>query len=278
MSISSLQASINRLQNDLSDLQKKISVEKKKESDATIKATKAHQSISKTKSQSTIKTKLSEISRCQTDIAKASKKQAELHKKIADKNKLLVRDQQKLAKETEKEQTRQLNNQASVNDEIRQELDVYKTLIRQSPELPHLEGAESYDLFISHASEDKESFVRPLANELERIGLKVWFDERIFKIGDSISGTIDKGILNSKFGVAILSQQFFSKYWTKYEYRGLLTRESQGFKVLLPIWYGINKTDVIQFSPTLADTYAFQYPQDSIEFMAKKLKELVDET
>jgi TIR domain len=34
-----------------------------------------------------------------------------------------------------------------------------------------------WDVFISHASEDKDDFVRPLAHGLEEKGLKVWFDE-----------------------------------------------------------------------------------------------------
>src|ERR1700730_13203073 len=35
---------------------------------------------------------------------------------------------------------------------------------------------KEWDVFISHASEDKESFVRPLARALERTGLRVWYD------------------------------------------------------------------------------------------------------
>ena len=34
-----------------------------------------------------------------------------------------------------------------------------------------------WDVFISHATEDKEGFVRPLAKELEKRGISVWLDE-----------------------------------------------------------------------------------------------------
>jgi hypothetical protein len=34
-----------------------------------------------------------------------------------------------------------------------------------------------YDCFISHASEDKELLVEPLAMELQRIGTRVWLDK-----------------------------------------------------------------------------------------------------
>jgi hypothetical protein len=33
-----------------------------------------------------------------------------------------------------------------------------------------------WDVFISHASEDKETVARPLAQCLERSGLRVWYD------------------------------------------------------------------------------------------------------
>ena len=50
-----------------------------------------------------------------------------------------------------------------------------------------------YDVFISHASEDKDTVVRPLANALLQRGLKVWYDEFELKIGDSLRRKIDKG-------------------------------------------------------------------------------------
>ena len=37
------------------------------------------------------------------------------------------------------------------------------------------------DLFISHASEDKDELVRPLAKRLEKAGVDVWYDEYAIK-------------------------------------------------------------------------------------------------
>ena len=42
-----------------------------------------------------------------------------------------------------------------------------------------------YDVFLSHSAKDK-AVVRPLAERLRQDGLKVWFDEWVFKPGDSI--------------------------------------------------------------------------------------------
>ena len=51
-----------------------------------------------------------------------------------------------------------------------------------------------WDVFISHASEDKDDFVRPLAEGLEQRGLRVWFDESTLKVGDSLREAIDHGL------------------------------------------------------------------------------------
>lgn len=47
-----------------------------------------------------------------------------------------------------------------------------------------------YDVFMSHASEDKESFVAPLAELLANMGVKVWYDAFTLKVGDSLLKSI----------------------------------------------------------------------------------------
>jgi len=113
-----------------------------------------------------------------------------------------------------------------------------------------------YDAFICHASEDKARFVRPLARELSRLGFRVWFDEFSMSVGDSLRRSIDQGLASSRFGVVVLSKAFFAKEWSNYELDGLVAREIEGRKVVLPVWYDIGKADVLQFSPTLADRIA----------------------
>lgn len=67
-------------------------------------------------------------------------------------------------------------------------------------------GAEpEYDVFISHATEDKTEVVRPLAEVLRRLGLRVWYDEYELKLGDSLRRKIDHGLVTSRFGVVVLS-------------------------------------------------------------------------
>lgn len=116
--------------------------------------------------------------------------------------------------------------------------------------------AADFDLFISHASEDKESLVRPLVKALTSFGLRVWYDEVSLKVGDSLSRSIDSGLAKSTFGVVVLSKSFLEKPWTEYELRGLVAREMAGGKVILPMWFGITHGQLLEFSPSLADKKA----------------------
>lgn len=115
---------------------------------------------------------------------------------------------------------------------------------------------KKYDLFISHASEDKDAIVRPLATILERLSVRVWYDEFSLQLGDSLTASIDKGLQESRYGLVVLSKAFLSKKWTEYEYRSLMTKEIDGERVILPLWYDVTKEEVKNFSLYLADIMA----------------------
>src|SRR2546425_6532280 len=112
--------------------------------------------------------------------------------------------------------------------------------------------AKTWDIFVCHASEDKDSFVRPLAEALACLGLHVWYDEFSLKVGDSLSASIDKGLAGSAFGIVVLSPAFIGKPWPEHELRGLVTRDVHEGNVILPIWHGVTLEDVVRFSPPLA--------------------------
>lgn len=122
---------------------------------------------------------------------------------------------------------------------------------------------KKYDVFISHASEDKDAIVRPLATILERLSVKVWYDESSLQLGDSLTAAIDKGLRDSKYGLVILSKSFLGKNWPDYEYRSLMTREIDGERVILPLWYGVNKEDIKVYSLYLADIKGFPISNDN---------------
>lgn len=132
-----------------------------------------------------------------------------------------------------------------------------------------------YDVFISHASEDKENLVFPLASQLQSFGVKVWYDQFELKVGDSLSRSIDKGLAQSKYGIVIISPYFLKKNWPEYELRGLVSREIQGEKVILPIWQGVSREDVLAYSPTLADKYSLDASRLGIARLTIKIIQVV---
>lgn len=113
-----------------------------------------------------------------------------------------------------------------------------------------------YDVFICHASEDKEDFVRPLAVKLREKGISVWYDEFTLTLGDNLRRKIDYGLANSRYGIVVLSNDFFKKEWPQKELDGLVQREHRGKKVILPIWHGVSSDDILFYSPILSGKLA----------------------
>ena len=131
-----------------------------------------------------------------------------------------------------------------------------------------------FDLFISHASEDKDKFVRPLVEALSALDLRIWYDEHSLSLGDSLRRSIDDGLAKSRFGCVVLSKSFFNKEWTQYELNGLHAREIQKGKVILPIWHGIDKEYLLKNSPSLADKVAISTASNDCDTVALKLYEV----
>jgi hypothetical protein len=133
----------------------------------------------------------------------------------------------------------------------------------------------NYDVFISHAWEDKEAVARPLARLLERMGLSVWYDEALLRPGDSLSSRVDEGLANARFGVVVLSKSFFDKDWPKYELSGLKTRQIRGEQIIIPIWHDITIDDILTHSPPLADLLGLKTADGPLEEIARAIFYLV---
>jgi hypothetical protein len=131
-----------------------------------------------------------------------------------------------------------------------------------------------FDVFISHASEDKAAFVTPLANALKKYGLKVWFDKFTLKVGDSLHRSIEKGLARSRYGVVVFSPKFLSKNWPMAELDGLFAREMDGHKVILPVWHKITSARLKKILPMQADKYAPR-SSEGVEEVARKLVEAI---
>jgi hypothetical protein len=114
-----------------------------------------------------------------------------------------------------------------------------------------------YDAFICHASEDKDDFVRPLADALANHHLEIWYDEFSLSVGDGLRRAIDAGLAKSRFGIVVLSPHFLKKGWAQRELDGLVARQiAEDRRLILPIWHNVTATDIVRYSPPLADTVA----------------------
>lgn len=134
---------------------------------------------------------------------------------------------------------------------------------------------KEYDFFISHASEDKEIFVRQLASQLMALGYKVWFDENTLNIGDSLFSKISEGIKNSNYGIVILSKNFLRKEWTKKELSGLISKEIfTSTDVILPVWLEITAEEVFSYSPLLADKVSVLVTREEVDKVIDKVLKL----
>ena len=134
---------------------------------------------------------------------------------------------------------------------------------------------KKWDAFISHASEDKDSLVRELTTELQKFHLKVWYDEFSLNVGDSLSKSIDEGLIYSNFGIIIISPDFLKKRWTDYEYRSLLSKEIDGQKIILPIWHNITKEEIRKYSLYLSDKFALDSSKESTRQLTIKLLKVI---
>ena len=135
-----------------------------------------------------------------------------------------------------------------------------------------------WDVFVSHATEDKDEVVRPLVAELESRGIRVWYDEFELRIGDSLRRKIDAGLARSRFGVVVLSRSFFAKNWPQYELDGLVTREMTGEQVILPLWHDITKAELIRHSPSLADKVARSTTEWTLAEISDEIASIINDT
>ena len=132
-----------------------------------------------------------------------------------------------------------------------------------------------YDVFICHASEDKDKLVRPLAKALRSHHLEVWYDEFALDVGDSLREAIDRGLAASRYGIVVLSPSFFRKRWPRRELNGLVAREmAEDRRMILPVWHHVDHDDVVAFSPPLADLRAAVSEEGLSAVVGQLLKKL----
>lgn len=233
-------------------------------------STDSRQAAAKSKSASTIKSKLRAADSADTAIAAAEKKRAAVEKHLNTTEKqidaMITKDEKARTiafKEIERrtaQSTRQFTTFAEVGTPVAK---------------PVSDNAK--DVFLSHASEDKDAIARPLQEALEARGVSVWFDKIQITVGKSIRQEIENGIANCRYGVVIISPSFFAKQWTQAELDGLFSKKmSSGDDVILPVWHHVSKQEVLEQSPLLAGIAALNSSLQTVDEMAEILGSVIN--
>ncbi len=232
MSIHFRQNDVARIQRDLANIRNQDAAESRKDAAKTRELVQASRSLNSTRNESSANSYQQQIVRATEELSRIQGKRADLAKKAADKLEQLHRAGRSLEQEQERERNKlveaekkrereQLNHQRRISQELVRQ----RTFSRISDfSVGSLSQRKSHDAFISHASEDKEEFVRPLAEALHEAGFSVWYDVFSLKIGDSLRRSIDRGLADSRYGIVVLSSAFFEKNWPQYELDGLIAK------------------------------------------------------
>lgn len=277
MSVEQYQSKVNSLDKDIADLEKKKAAADKKAAEEAEKASKV--SIPKNASPTTMRSKMKQIENHTNAANKAAAESADYAKKIADKrgkrNDAYIHLQKEEQSAQKKREQKVKNMQKAYEDRIA-ELEAKALPAIQTEVREEISPAPEYDVFVSHAWEDKADFVDEFVQELKNAGLRVWYDTSQIKWGDSLRKRIDEGLKHSKFGVIVLSPSYIAdgKYWTKAELDGLFQLESVNGKTLLPIWHNLTKKQVMKFSPIIASKMAMTTATMTAKEIAEELAKL----
>lgn len=279
MSVTQYQRQVNNLDKEISDLEKKKAAKDTDCASLQKKINTTKKSMGKNTSQSLLNSKTKQIVTYETEYAKKSEASADFGKKIADKRKKRTDAYSKLQKAQQDGQKKQDKTSKQVQaayesriTELQQQIGV--NIAPAATFNTGSDSSEEYDVFVSHAFEDKEAFVDELVGEMEKIGFKVWYDTQRLQWGDSMRERIDNGLKKSRYGIVILSLNYIAehKYWTKTELNALFQLETVNGKTILPIWHDLTKKQVVEYSPMIADRKAMTTAVMTAEEIAFELK------
>ena len=131
-----------------------------------------------------------------------------------------------------------------------------------------------YDVFLSHANQDKAEIVDELYESLEKLGISIFYDKETLEWGDNWKKRILEGTQKAEFAIIIISDNFFGREWTEKELSEFLGRQNRnGQKLILPIVHNITNEDLREKYPSVADIQTIdsqRYTCDQIALLFAK--------
>lgn len=114
-----------------------------------------------------------------------------------------------------------------------------------------------YDVFISHANQDKGELIEELYHSLNMLGIKIFYDKESLEWGDNWKERILNGVKKAEFAIIVISENFFDREWTEKELSEFLNRQNRnGQKLILPIVHNISMKQLQEKYPNVADIQA----------------------
>jgi RNA-directed DNA polymerase len=132
-------------------------------------------------------------------------------------------------------------------------------------------GADDYDVFLSHASEDKDQIARPIFEACQKLGLKVFLDEAHIGWGQSFTTKINTALGSARTVLAVISSTSVAKEWPVVEVNTALSLEVSGDKKVVPLIVG--KPDLSKL-PLIKGKDAMTWNGDAMA-VAKRLQAAV---
>ncbi|WP_272482866.1 toll/interleukin-1 receptor domain-containing protein [Fluviibacter phosphoraccumulans] len=146
--------------------------------------------------------------------------------------------------------------------------------MRQTVESRAAEQPDLRDVFLCHAWDDRQGVAKHLHDLLEAAGVKVWFSEKDLGLGVPMMRAIDKGLLNSRIGLVLVTPAFLDRIPKEgvadKELSVLLARNQ-----LVPIVHNTTYDALRNVSPMLASRSGLDTSEDSMAVVAAKIAELV---
>ena len=121
---------------------------------------------------------------------------------------------------------------------------------------------DMYDVFICHASEDKEEVAIPLYPSLQARKINSFIDCFSIGWGDSLVSKINTALQKSKYVIAIISEDSIKKSWPMKELNAVLSGEIRsGHTKLLPLIVG-NEAELLRQLPLVEDKLFIKFEGD----------------
>lgn len=148
------------------------------------------------------------------------------------------------------------------------------TPVREEVESLAVAQPDLRDVFLCHAWDDRQGSAKDLHDLLEARGVRVWFSEKDLGLGVPMMRAIDKGLVNSRVGIVLVTPAMLRRLPAEgvadKELSALLRRER-----LVPVVHGTTYEELEKVSLLLASRAGLSTSEESMAAVATKIAELV---